>query len=109
MDSWEICTMENALGTGDYRYGACTVRQENGSRITNFTYVSHCIFEGKRSIEPLPATYVEEEKEASTLEITLHDDVMDTDLLLSYTIYEELPVLTRHARFDHHAGRKSSS
>jgi hypothetical protein len=51
------------------------VRQENGSRITNFTYVSHCIFEGKRSIEPLPATYVEEEKEASTIEITLHDDV----------------------------------
>jgi alpha-galactosidase len=91
-----------AYGTGDYRYGACIVRQENGSRITNFTYASHRIFEGKHSIEPLPATYVEEEREAATLEITLHDDVMDTDLILSYTIYEEMPVLTRHARFDHH-------
>ena len=88
-----------AYGTGDYRYGACTVRQENGSRITSFTYVSHEIFKGKRSIEPLPATYVEEDKEAATLEITLHDDVMETDLILSYTIYEEMPVLTRHCPF----------
>ena len=91
-----------AYGTGDYRYGACMIRQENGSRIINFTYVSHRIFEGKCSIEPLPATYVEEKREAVTLEITLHDDVMDTDLILSYAIYEEMPVLTRHARFDHH-------
>lgn len=89
-------------GTGDYRYGACVVRQENGSRITNFTYKSHSIYAGKHSIEPLPATYVEKEEEAVSLEILLHDDLIDTDLILTYTIYEDLPVITRNARFEHH-------
>lgn len=90
-----------AYGTGDYRYGACVIRQENGSRITDFTYKSHFIYGGKPSLEPLPATYVEEENEASTLQIAMHDDLLDTDLILSYTIFEELPVITRNARFYH--------
>ena len=90
-----------AYGTGDYRYGACVIKQENGSRITGFTYVSHSIEDGKPSIEPLPSTYVESEKEAETLKILLHDEVMDTDLILTYTIWKDMPVLTRNARFDH--------
>ncbi len=86
-------------GTGDYRNPALTVRQENGSRIVNFTYVSHEIYNGKKDILPLPATYVENEEEAQTsLEVTLHDSVMDTDLILSYTVYEEYPVVTRSAQ-----------
>lgn len=95
-----------AYGTGDYRYGACVIRQENGSRIINFTYSSHQTYRGKPPIEPLPATYVEKDGEASTLEIKLHDSVMDTDLILTYTIYEDLPVLTRNARFEHHGREK---
>ena len=95
-----------AYGTGDYRYGACVIKQENGSRITGFTYDSYRIYKGKPSIEPLPAVYVEEEGEAQTLEVKLHDDVMDTDLVLTYTIFEELPVITRHARYDHHGREK---
>lgn len=95
-----------AYGTGDYRYGACVIKQENGSRITGFTYVSHSIEDGKPSIEPLPSTYVESEKEAETLKILLHDEVMDTDLILTYTIWKDMPVLTRNARFDH-SGKES--
>lgn len=91
-----------AHGTGDYRYGACVIRQENGSRITNFTYRSHKIYAGKQPIDPLPATYVEDEKEAVSLEILLHDDFIHTDLVLTYTIYEELPVIARNARFEHY-------
>ena len=81
-------------GTGDYRSPALTIVQENGSRIVNFTYASHEIYNGKKDILPLPATYVENEDEAQTLEVTLHDAVMDTDLILSYTIYEAYPVIT---------------
>lgn len=88
-----------SYGTGDYRNPAMTIRQENGSQIVNFTYVSHEIFAGKKSLGILPATYVESDEEAETLEITLHDEVMDTDLILSYTLYEAYPVITRHARF----------
>lgn len=90
-----------SYGTGDFRSPAFTVEQENGSRISSFVYASHDIFPGKKSIAPLPSTYVEQEDEADTLEITLHDEVTDTDLILSYTIYRDYPVVTRHARFFH--------
>ena len=90
-----------AYGTGDYRMPAVTVQQKNGSRISNFVYQSHEIFAGKKSIAPLPSTYVENDAEADTLEILLHDEVTDTDLILSYTIYADYPVITRNASFLH--------
>ncbi len=93
-------------GTGDYRSPALTVIQENGSRIVDFKYVSHEIFNGKKLLEPLPATYVDSDDEAQTLEVTLHDDVMDTDIILSYTIYEAYPVITRNTRFVHKGEEK---
>ena len=93
-------------GTGDYRSPALTIVQENGSRIVNFTYASHEIYNGKKDILPLPATYVENEDEAQTLEVTLHDAVMDTDLILSYTIYEAYPVITRNAKICHKGSEK---
>lgn len=91
-----------SYGTGDYRYGACTLKQENGSRITDFTYSSHQVFSGKKLLEPLPCVYVEASNEATTLEILMHDHVIHTDLLLTYVIYESMPILTRHVRFTHH-------
>lgn len=90
-----------SYGIGDYRYGACTIEQENGSRITKFEYATHAIYSGKKKIEPLPATYVESKNEATSIEFTLYDKVMDTKLILTYTIYEEMPVITRHAKYIH--------
>ena len=75
-----------------------SVRQENGSRIVNFTYRSHEIYGGKKNLTPLPAVYTENDEEAQTLEILLHDSLMDTDLVLSYTVFAEMPVLTRNSR-----------
>ncbi len=86
-------------GTGDYRSPALTIAQEDGSRVVNFTYQSHEIYKGKREILPLPATYVESDDEAESLEILLHDEIMDTDMILTYTIYENAPVITRNVRF----------
>ena len=34
-------------GTGDFKYPAYEILQQNGSDITNFEYVSHCIYNGK--------------------------------------------------------------
>ena len=45
-----------SYGTGDFRYGAVTVEQENGSCISRFEYASHTIYKGKKKIDPLPAT-----------------------------------------------------
>ena len=88
-----------SYGTGDYRSPAFTVLQEDGSRISAFAYVGHNIFNGKKELKPLPATYAESDEEAQTLEIILYDDLIDTELVLSYTIYEAYPVITRNARF----------
>ena len=95
-----------SYGTGDYRSPAVTIAQENGSRIIDVKYAGHEIYSGKKEILPLPATYVEGKEEAETLEVTLHDNVMDTDLILSYTIYEAYPVITRNTKFVHKGKEK---
>ena len=93
-------------GTGDYRSPALTIAQENGSRIVNFVYAGHEILPGKPSLAPLPATYVDADDEAETLQVTLHDSVMDTDLILSYTIYRDYAAITRNTCIRHHGAQK---
>lgn len=91
-----------AYGTGDFRDPAVEIKQENGSTITNFTYQKHHIFAGKPRLDGLPATYVESNDEATTLEITLHDDVIAADMVLTYTIYADRNVIARNVRFVNH-------
>ena len=57
-------------------------------------------------MHPLQATYVVKEDHAQTIEMTIHDAVMDTDLILSYTIYEDYPVITRNAKISHKGSEK---
>ena len=95
-----------AYGNGDYRSPAFELLQENGSRISEFRYVSHCIISGKPSLSPLPATYVTDDAEAETLEILLRDGLTGVELVLSYTIWRDFPVISRHARFMNRGGEK---
>ncbi len=88
-----------SYGTSDFRYPAFCIKQQNGSSITNFTYLTHKIFMGKRKLEGLPATYVEKDEEAATLEIKLVDELIPMEMVLSYTIYKDLPVITRNVKF----------
>lgn len=85
-------------GTGDYREPAYKITQENGSSITNFKYLSHKIFDGKKKLKSLPATYGDE-KEVMTLEITLYDEVIECEMILSYSIFKKYPVITRSTKF----------
>ena len=88
-----------SCGHGDMRCPAYEVLQKNGSRISEFVYVSHKIYPGKPELSKLPATYVESEREAQTLEVLLTDAYMKTDLILTYTVYEDYGAITRNARF----------
>ena len=85
-------------GNGDFRSPAYQVQQENGSTITDLRYASHKILKGKPTLKGLPATYVEQESEAETLEITLVDQVTGLEVLLSYTVFEKLNAVTRAAK-----------
>ncbi len=88
-----------SFGTGDFRQGAFQLLQENGSFITDFVYQRHHIYAGKKPLNGLPSTYVEENNEATSLEIELYDAPSQTRLFLCYCIYETRGVLTRQARF----------
>ena len=85
-------------GTTDFRHSAICLRQENGSRITDFVYVSHQIVDGKLALEGLPATYTEIQTEAKTLILTLRDELTEVEVQLFYTIFADWPVIARSSK-----------
>ena len=86
-----------SYGHGDFRNPAVQIKQVNGSSITEFVYDSYEIIFGKPELDGLPATYVEDKKEAETLVITLVDKLLGLKLKLSYTIYANRDVIARNA------------
>ena len=85
-------------GTTDFRHPAICLRQEYGSRITDFVYVSHQITDGKPALEGLPATYTETQTEAKTLILTLQDELTEVEVQLFYTIFADWPVIARSSK-----------
>jgi alpha-galactosidase len=85
-------------GSGDYRIPAIAVEQPNGSGVLDLSYVGHRIQPGKPVIPGLSATYVEDDDEATTLEVDLADGPSGTAVTLSYTMFRDVPAVARHAR-----------
>ena len=78
-----------------------TVEHADGSTVLDLAYVEHRIIAGKPQHDPtgrLPATYVESDAEADTLEIVLADVPSGLRVELSYTIFADRPVVARSAR-----------
>ncbi|WP_297995640.1 alpha-galactosidase [uncultured Clostridium sp.] len=88
-----------SYGTTDFKNPAYEILQKNGSKITNFEYVSHKIYSGKPKLKGLPATYTEELSEADTLEVKLFDSVINAELVLIYTIFNNESAIARSCRF----------
>lgn len=88
------------FGCGDMRFPAYEIERENGSHVVEFVYKEHKIYNGKPKLEGLPATYVESDDEAQTLELVLEDTSINTRIVLLYTIYEAFPVIARSVRFE---------
>ncbi|MDR1262238.1 MAG: alpha-galactosidase [Oscillospiraceae bacterium] len=81
-------------------YGTPTVRaiNERGDDMTCLRYVSHSITRGKPPLEGLPATYAQDDSEATTLTLTLRDDLTGLEALAEYTVFETLDAMTRSIR-----------
>jgi len=88
-----------AYGNTDFRTPAYQFQLENGTTITDLRYKSHRIFKGKPKLQGLPATYVENEDEAETLEIVLFDNLIGLKVVLLYTAFEDFNAITRSVRF----------
>ena len=84
---------------GDNRESAYSYTDKEGHRANQLEYKEYKITKGKKKLEGLPQTYVTEESQAETLEITLVDDITGMEAILSYTIFEDLPILTRSVQF----------
>ena len=85
-------------GSGDYRVPAIVVGQPDGSTVLELAYVGHRITPGKPAITGLPATYVEADDEADTLEIDVADGPSGAVVTLLYTIFRDVPIVARSVR-----------
>ena len=82
-------------GTGYYGTPAVCAMNAQGNDLTCLTYEDYTIASGKAAIPGLPATYVESPDEATTLIIRLRDKLTSLCADISYTVFEQLDVLTR--------------
>lgn len=96
----------SGAGEMDYHTPATIVRQENGSNALMLKYKNYKIEDGKPKLEGLPAAYVENEKEAQTLTITLEDELTGLEYDLLYTVYRDVSIITRSVKV-RNAGKQS--
>ncbi len=83
------------FGIGDYREHAFSIVDGNGATAADLRYSSHRIYDGKPTLEGLPATFANAPSEAQTLEITLDDKPAQLEVTLIYTAFTDLDVITR--------------
>lgn len=82
-------------GGGDQRVPALSVELADGSGVLELAYVGHRIFAGKPDLPGLPSTYVEDDTEADSVEISLVDAPSGLEARLLLTIWRDMPVLVR--------------
>lgn len=84
-------------GIGDYRESCLNIRNAAGNMGCELHYAGHEIFKGKKGLAGLPASFAAE-NEAETLEITMKDEILDMEVVLSYTAFPEENVITRSVK-----------
>ena len=75
-------------GIGDYRESCLNVRNEAGQMGCEIHYVSHKIYNGKKALKGLPASFGTEE-EVQTLDILCEDEILGLQVVLSYSVFEK--------------------
>ena len=92
-------------GTGDYRTPAARVLNADGNSVTCLTYAGHEIYSGKKPLDGLPAVYCREDSDAETLELRLKDELTGLEVVLNYSVFEEMDVICRSARYENHGDK----
>lgn len=84
-------------GIGDFRESSIRVKDKNGHSQVKLEYKSHEIYKGKLEPRNLPRTFGEED-ECTSLEITCMDTFLNLEVVLVYTVFENLDAITRSVR-----------
>lgn len=82
-------------GSGDFRISAFSVETAKGNSTTALKYESYKIFKGKKKLPGMPSTYVNDEKDAMTLEIYMRDNVSGAYVTLSYSVISGVDAIMR--------------
>ncbi|MGN0505405.1 MAG: alpha-galactosidase [Lachnospiraceae bacterium] len=82
-------------GIGDFRESAIRVEDAGGHSAMKLTYLSHEIYKGKKALVGLPATWGDN---AWTLELTLQDEVLGLQVVLSYSVFEDVDAVVRSTK-----------
>ncbi|WP_461206031.1 alpha-galactosidase [Clostridium sp. DL1XJH146] len=88
-----------SYGSSDFRKPAFQIQLQNGTTISDLKYKSHKIYKGKLILEGLPSTYLNNDDEGDTLEIELLDELIDMRVVLIYTVFNDMNVITRSTKF----------
>ena len=88
----------STFGNADLRLPTLHLNYADGSIVSCFKYRDHKIYAGKPALNGLPATYVENESEADTLELELFDEVSKVSVTLIYTAFNNMDAIARSVR-----------
>jgi len=91
----------SSYGSGDYHECSVQLLRENGSRLSEFFYVSHEILKDKPAIPGMPSL-----RGGETLKVTLKEKYADIYADLYYTVYDDLSIVTRHVEFTNQTKEK---
>ena len=86
----------SGVGCGDYRQTPLEVKLSDGTFRTDFLYDSYEIVKGCVAMSSLPSAY-DDSNTAQTLIVTLFDQASQLKLVLYYTVFPEVDVISRRA------------
>ncbi len=84
-------------GIGDFRESAIEVKDEGGHRALQLTLADYHIYNGKKALKGLPATWGSEE-DCRTLELVLEDKSLGIQAVLSYSVFAGIDAVARSVR-----------
>lgn len=87
----------SSSGRFDRRGALIVFRQEDGSYLTDFFYRSHRIYEGLPVLNDLPCVSSNGGK-ASSVEIVLEDALSHAELILTFSLIDDLDVIVRSSK-----------
>lgn len=91
----EALPLEYAFYGRDLRTPSFHAQYEDGSTVTDVEYMGYRVQKGKKPLKGLPATYVETDSEADTLEVDFKDTCTGLIITLQYTVFPAFDAITR--------------